>query len=182
MKKDKEWAKEQLEYYIEAVGNPFNDLTHNMINAYKNVEHIINQLDEPTEAEPLVVPRSLGELLVSIPLGEKTMLIPMIEDLRKFWSETFERDRQDLYYFIADNTKQLIEVILGNRGYEVEKEKLYYALNKHGETLLLFYGGKVCVSSGYEIHDDNKGLYQLTEKQIKDYDERYWHFTVGVTE
>ena len=67
-------------------------------------------------------------------------------------------------------------------GYEIEKEKLYYVLNKQGKTLLLLIGGKVCLSSGYVLRDDNKGLYQLTEKQIKDYDERYWAFVVEVAE
>lgn len=65
---------------------------------------------------------------------------------------------------------------------EVEKEQLYYVLNKHGQTLLVFIGGAVCLSSGYVLRDGNKDKYQLTEKQIKDYDERYWEFAVEVAE
>lgn len=78
--------------------------------------------------------------------------------------------------------KQLIEVILGNRPYEVEKEKLYYVLNDHGQTLLVIIGGAVCLSSGYAIRDNNKDKYQLTEKQIKEYDPKYWIFAVEVEE
>lgn len=67
-------------------------------------------------------------------------------------------------------------------GYKVKKEKLYYVLNKHGETLLGFMSGEVKLSGGYKLHDDNKDRYQLTEKQIKDYDERFWSFAVEVGE
>ena len=61
------------------------------------------------------------------------------------------------------------------------EEKLYYVLDKQGKTLLMnFMDVKVCSSGGYEVHDGNKYMYQLTEKQIKDYDERYFAFAVPV--
>ena len=65
-------------------------------------------------------------------------------------------------------------------GYEVEKEQLYYVLNKQGKTLLMLMSGEVCTSGGYALSESTftKDIYQLTEKQIKDYDERYWQFAV----
>ena len=69
-------------------------------------------------------------------------------------------------------------------GYEVEKEKLYYVLDKQGKTLLVLMGGEVRISGGYVLSESTatKDIYQLTEKQIKDYDERFWEFAVEVAE
>ncbi|WP_373742921.1 DUF1642 domain-containing protein [Jeotgalibaca porci] len=140
------------------------------------VYDLIDQLDEPTKVEPLVVPKELGEWLAERHLGCQGSLFSIIGDLEDMWVGSHFED------FITDNKKSLIEVILGAREYEVEKEKLYYVLNKRDETLLVFMRGEVKLSVGYVLRDGNKEIYQLTEKQIKDYDERYWPFAVEVTE
>lgn len=138
------------------------------------LEELRDWIDELNK--PLVVPKGLGEWLAEQNLGNEKNLFGIIGGLEDMWV------RGDFEEFIGNNKKKLIEVILGARPYELEKEKLYYVLNKQGKTLLMFVGEKVCVSSGYEIHDDNKGFYQFTEKQIKDYDKRYWAFAEEVAE
>lgn len=137
---------------------------------------VVDKIDELNK--PLVVPNGLGEWLDNENLGNEGSLFSIIGELEDMWPGcNFEE-------FITDNKKQLIEVILGNRGYEVEKEKLYYVLDKQGKTLLVLMSGEVRISGGYVLSEStaNKEIYQLTEKQIKDYDERFWPFAVGVTE
>lgn len=138
------------------------------------VPDIVDKIDEINR--PLVVPKELGTWLGCQELGNEGSLFSIIGRLEDMWVGGHFVD------FINDNKGQLIEVILGNREYVVEQEKLYYVLNKHGQTLLVFIGGVVCLSSGYPLRDGNKDKYQLTENQIKDYDPRYWSFAVEVAE
>ena len=139
---------------------------------------LIDQLDEPEKIEPLVVPKYLGEWLAKQSLGNEKNLFGIIGGLEDMWV------RGDFEEFIDTNKKELIEVILGTKPYEVEKEKLYYVLDKQGKTLLVLMGGEVRISGGYVLSEStaNKEIFQLTEKQIKDYDERFWQFAVGVVE
>lgn len=137
---------------------------------------VIEKLDEPEKVEPLVVPKELGEWLAKQDIGDEGRFFSIIGRL----DDMLGMDMFD--NFIDDNKKELIEVILGTRPYKVEKEELYYVLDKKGKTMLMSWGGKATSSGGYSIHDVSKGLYQLTERQIKDYDERYWPFAVEVAE
>lgn len=86
----------------------------------------VEKFDEPTKVEPLVVPKGLAMWLSEQYLGEEGSLFTIINRLDDMW---FTGEFLD---FINDNKGQLIEVILGNREYVVEQEKLYYVLNKHG--------------------------------------------------
>ena len=137
---------------------------------------IVDKIDELNR--PLVVPKGLGEWLDNENLGNEGSLFTIIKKLDDMWVKSEFED------FISDNKGQLIEVILGNRGYEAEKERLYYVLDKQSKTLLVLIGGEVRISGGYALSESTatKDIYQLTEKQIKDYDERFWEFAVEVAE
>ncbi|WP_373804796.1 DUF1642 domain-containing protein [Jeotgalibaca porci] len=189
MKQDKKWLLRE-----------FRKLTFELQNGYAKVKAVdilplIDQLDEPEKVEPLVVPKDLVDFLVCRPIGEEAFLITMIQDLREFWSDTIEG--QDLHNFITDNKKEIIEVILGNRSYEVEKEKLYvvelsnsnekfinYQFDNYENVFLNKRDGIVFIDScRLSINDIKKYIqFGLTEKEIKDYDERFWPFAVEVTE
>lgn len=69
-------------------------------------------------------------------------------------------------------------------GYEVEKEKLYYVINDTQQLMLANIGYAKPTLIGFEFVKQVGFLkkYQLTEKEIKEYDERYWTFAVEVTE
>ena len=72
--------------------------------------------------------------------------------------------------------------------YEVEEEQKYYVLDKENATLLKksAVGEEIAKSVGTNIYNakswKNEEEYQLTEQEIKDYDERYWPFAVKVEE
>ena len=182
MKKDKEWAKGQLEYYIKAVGKPFNDCTQGTINAYKNVENIINQLDESKKP---VIPKFVADYI------EKWKY----EGLIMYEWFTFDHDDQDedkvskwLYNndYETNKRRELMLIDAIRYGYEVKKEKLYHVVNKENYFMLRKYDGSVDIlnvspsMSRDEYGKDTR--FMLTEKEIKDYDVRYWVFAEEITQ
>ena len=83
-----------------------------------------------TKLETLVVPTDLGEWLKSRELGESGAYFSTIDALFHYWDYAPDTE---VFNFISQNKKELIEVIIGSREYEVEEEPLYYALIKGHE-------------------------------------------------
>ena len=138
-----------------------------------------------TKLETLVVPVDLGEWLQSRRIGDSGVCFSTIESLFNYWDTAPDIS---VFDFISRNKKELIEVILGTRGYEIEEPPKYYVLDKYGVAILkknaMSAGGGVGKSAGVNIyaavHRQDEEKYQLTEKEIKDYDERYWAFAEPV--
>ena len=70
-----------------------------------------------TKLETLTVPRDLGEWLQSRSIGESLTYFSTIDALYNYWESVISSSTGS---FIADNKKELIEVILGSRGYRIE--------------------------------------------------------------
>ena len=81
--------------------------------------------------ETLVVPRDLGEWLQSREIGDSGAYFSTIDALYNYWEGVISSPTGS---FITDNKKELIEVILGTRGYRVEAP-LYSALIKGHELI-----------------------------------------------
>lgn len=103
-------------------------------------------------------------------------------DFTEGWTD--EKDAA-VYHWVNENPYAFIDAL--RYGYEVEKEKLYYVLDKEDATLLKktaregvakSVGTNMCSVKSWK--DEEK--YQLTEQEIKDYDERYWAFAQEVTQ
>ena len=84
-----------------------------------------------TKLETLIVPEELGKWLRDNELGDSRSHVAMIVALNYYWDTIFV---SPLGEFIAENKKELIEVIIGSREYKVE-EPLYYALIKGHELI-----------------------------------------------
>ena len=90
-----------------------------------------------------------------------------------------ERAPEEVKFWFDNNPDTYARAWLDD--YEVEKEKLYQVRDKDDTILCKVYGkvmivGKAwCIGYGQEV-------YNLTEKEIKDYDKRYWVFAEEVTE
>lgn len=123
----------------------------------------------------------------------------------KFVAEAFEKAREDncfasqlinAMYDSSDEVGYWLEVPSNEKlllrawldGYEIEKEKLYYVIDKSKIPILTIHEGKVVASVSVSKVERAEKLsttdfkYRLTEKQIKDYDGRYWSFAVEVEE
>ena len=84
------------------------------------------------ELETLVVPKELGKWLQSKGIGHSGAYFTMLDAMLHYW-ETVAGSKTGL--FIAQNRKELIEVIIGSRGYRIEKEPKYYAMIKGHELM-----------------------------------------------
>lgn len=68
-------------------------------------------------------------------------------------------------------------------GFELENEKLYYVLDRGNESMLIKVFGDVKKSAGIKLDGTFSTIpYMFTEKEIKNYDPRYWQFAVEVAE
>ena len=83
------------------------------------------------ELETLVVPEELGKWLQSMAIRESGAYFSTIGAMYRYWETVAGSPTGD---FIVQNKKELIEVIIGSRGYRVEKP-LYYALIKGHELM-----------------------------------------------
>ena len=84
-----------------------------------------------TKLETLTVPTDLGEWLQSRGIGESLTYFSTIDALYHHWESIISSPTGS---FIIDNKKELIEVILGTRGYRIEAP-LYCALIKGHELI-----------------------------------------------
>ena len=150
---------------------------------------MIGQLLEPTEAEPLVIPQFVADWWerdgdsVTMYGGESIDKKRKVHLISNFNDRGLCDHLSKVEDWIDENESTFLGLVNGKL-YEIEKEKLYYVLDKQGKTLLVLIGGEVCISGGYVLSEGtaNKDIYQLTERQIKDYDERFWSFAVEVVE
>ena len=85
-----------------------------------------------TKLETLIVPEELGKWLRDNESGCSRTHVAMIVALNYYWDTIFV---SPLGEFIAENKKELIEVIIGSREYKVE-EPLYCALIKGHELMV----------------------------------------------
>ena len=84
-----------------------------------------------TRLETLTVPTDLGEWLQSREMGKPGVYFSTIDALYHYWDTAPDTS---VFDFISRNKKELIEVILGSRGYRIEKP-LYCALIKGHELI-----------------------------------------------
>ena len=98
---------------------------------YASSDGITREYIRTDKLETLTVPTDLGEWLQSRGIGESLTYFSTIDALYHYWESVISSPTGS---FITDNKKELIEVILGSRGYEVE-EPLYYALIKGHELI-----------------------------------------------
>ena len=84
------------------------------------------------ELETLVVPLDLGEWLQSRRIGDSGAYFTTLDALYHYWESIISSPTGS---FISDNKKELIEVIIGSRGYRIEKEPKYYAMIKGHELM-----------------------------------------------
>ena len=130
--------------------------------------------------------------------------LPVIPKFVADWIEEMKQDERPLYSVMSSlmnktnhewavwksANKDFSEIVAQAwlDGYTVEEEQKYYVLDKENATLLKksAVGEGVAKSVGTNIYNakswKNEENYQLTEQEIKDYDERYFAFTVKVEE
>jgi len=122
-----------------------------------------------TKLETLIVPVELGEWLQSREMGKSEVYFSTIDSLFHYWDTS---PYTSVYNFISQNKKELIEVILGSRGYRVD-EPLYQALIKGHEVTNSYY-----IYWNYDKSDDGvfvSILHPLNDNLITEMSKSEWN-------
>ncbi|MFS0927459.1 DUF1642 domain-containing protein [Enterococcus durans] len=148
---------------------------------YAGLEHaleLIQQLDEPHKP---VVPKFVAEWFE----GNKHALdLAIFIAIRRGLDEEEWPHKTDFENWLDVSKNKPIETLIRMKdGYEVEKEPLYSVIIA-GEYLVkeISCSDEVKLVSTAYLPQYLAHHYQLTEKQIKEIDERYWPFAVPVEE
>lgn len=140
------------------------------LNIYSDILGLVQELDEP---EKVVIPQFVADELEN---NRDNVLYSstLIEQL------CLTSDELVCWLEVPSNEKLLLKAWLD--GYEVEKEKLYYVLTSEDKTMLQRNIHRQLVQSRGINLSEAGSYHRLTEREIKDYDERYWPFAVEVAE
>ena len=168
MNKDKNWLLRE-----------FRKLTFELQNGHAKFKavDILPLIDQLDETKKVAIPRFVADAFEEAKVDNwfASSLINVMYDSSDevaFWLE------------VPSNEKLLLRAWLD--GYEIEKEKLYYVVDGKGQ-MLLFKSQDLGVnrSNGADfetvlkVHEHNpSNMYQLTEKEIRDYDARFMLFVI----
>lgn len=139
-----------------------------------------------THTDKVVIPQFVADCIehykqVGDCLGELLAHIEY-EDVLKIKLKMLSKVVEWVYPDDFSNSEDRIDLIARAwlDGYEVEKEQKYEVKDKHGCFILIKnLDGEIINAYGKVVYEKSK---QLTEQEIKDYDERYWAFAEEVTE
>ena len=188
MKKDKEWLKGLINE--EGTVMDMNSLGRHDGQYWKNENikinkgrlfYLIDQLDEPQKP---VIPQFVADWIES----QDDPIYKMCVNYEMWGVNAFDADGATTFTGeIAEWFDDTLNVENYYRacidGYEVEKEKLYHVVNKENYFMLRKYDGLVELHTSPSMSRDKHGKdtrFMLTEKEIKDYDERFWAFAEPV--
>ena len=184
MKNDKKWLKESVnELKTIFNGRKMGEYETGRLDGNSHVSMLIDHLDEP---EKPIIPQFVADWIDEFELYGSNPL-KVYRDLDIDFNEGWANEEDSLvYHWVNENPYVFVDAL--RYGYEVEKEPKYYVLDKEGATLLkkssvsegIAKSVGTNISSAKSWKDEKK--YQLTEQEIKDYDERFWPFAQEVTE
>ena len=176
MKKDKEWLKNEL---LNS-----RSVNRGMILTIGVVMELVYQLDEP---EKIVIPRFVADWWegdsVTMYGGERINKKYKLRLISNFHDRGLGDYLSKVEDWLDENDSTFLDLVNG-KPYEVEEEQKYYVLTSRNKNLLIKDNGEV--RETYQVYNwvkkRDKDRYQLTEQEIKDYDERFWPFAVEVEE
>lgn len=178
MKRDKEWLKNEVSEMSYTVTNIQGDEEYVGVSKIA-VLILIDQLEEP-EQDKVVIPQFVADWMNKRKQNFKTSHDAILYIHSYGWDDEMHIDFQ-LYKWIPDNVATFARAWLD--GYSVEKKRKYVVEDNKVALLCKFDGKVMPVSETIQDGLHHESLdYELTETEIKDYDERYWAFAEEVTE
>ena len=167
----------QLEIKVKQWKAYPSDFHRGMTHAYKGALSSAEQLDEPQKP---VVPQFVAEWFED----NKDDLEFAIWKLTIDSNSDYTKNKNEMRHWIQYAPNKPYKTLIGMlNGYEVEKEPLYSVIIA-GDYLVkeISCSNEVKLISTAYLPQYLAHHYQLTEKQIKSIDERYWPFAVPVEE
>lgn len=178
MNKDKNWLLREVRKLPYETEHGFTKIK--LIDMFP----LIHQLDEP---EKIVIPQFVADWWehsndwVAM-YGRKSINKKLkFRIITEFYDRGLDDHLSKVEDWLNENDSTFLDLVNG-KPYEVEEEKKYYVDLKTAA-----YVAKWNVDNQVGIYTDavfgsDEFEFHLTEKEIKDYDERYWPFAVEVEE
>lgn len=185
MKKDIKWLRDEI-WKQDIVMNKGYIYTDDLMS-------IINEVDEPEvlsqefiDEHEIYIHDSNRSVIKAVPVDRlQNLLVPKQGELETKIHELIEsyKQEEDAY---SNPENGWISGFIEDLKNLVEKEQKYYVMNEENE-LILGWNQSAYITpciEGYEYmkYNGRENLFQLTEQEIKDYDERYWAFAVEAEE
>lgn len=198
--KNIEWLKKEIDKNTKPILGDDNDYLD--MKGVISVE-LLRELIYEAEKIDITKEEALEKIAINYPLtaedipyilekylsGEvKELELPEVPEFIASWIETHRHHYDDFFQVVYDYAEgeldsKVFDWVLKNKnkfaisyslGYNVKEEKKYHVKNNRGSYMLLKSDGDVhetwCVPAlGEET-------YELTEEEIKGFDERYWEF------
>lgn len=191
MKKDIEWLKKEIGElpWVDTVFNSGGSSYIDSAVPVMIVYDLIDQLDEPEVLSQEWIDEhlfSLGDKYPwkkAVPVVDlQNLIVPKQEELETKIQELIEsyKQEEDAY---SNPENGWISGFIEDLKNLVEKEQKYYVLGKYDTPILLRdHGNRITETSNLsDIYPEaNSEDFEFTEKEIKDYDERYWAFAKPV--
>ena len=167
-----------------AVVGQYPDGMGHVVPAYKLQNLLVPKQDVP------VVPTWFDEWWKDVAKGEASLF----HNIERFYDELWISGTGEMYSYIGspDNKKKLLNIIINELNYEVEKEQKYVVelpnpnnqMGRHKNVFLNKEDGKVFIdSASLFVNDITKyGQFALTEEEIKKDFEWAWKFAKPVEE
>ena len=212
MKKDIAWAKKKIKeihtltfdsYEVAVIANNKHFQTKNseQLALINKIMEILNQLDEPEALSQEWIDEhkvsrinNLRKMTMSdvVPVEKlQNLLMPKQGELETKIQELIESYKQEEGAY-SNPENGWISGFIEDLKNLVEEEQKYYVLNASRSAILRRNTDKeydstiAYAESGrlmkHIVAQKEEYLYQFTEQEIKDYDERYWAFAVKVEE
>lgn len=167
-------------FEIDSFGNrkeAFQSNTGDTFGVYLNSEYVKSECATAIpEREKETVPKEVADFIN----GQKNLEHGVLDALE----EAHLLTKLDVINWLkpVENQEKFLKAWI--YGYEIEKEPLYWVRGKEGKSLLVRCLSAIKISSGSGVNyqENHREDYTFTEKEIKDYDERYWAFAVPVDE
>lgn len=187
MKKDIEWLKKEIGElpWVDTVFNSGGSSYIDSAVPVMIVYDLIDQLDEPEvlSQEWIDEHRKSYTMEDSVEISDlQNLLAPKQEELETKIQELIEsyKQEEDAY---SNPENGWISGFIEDLKNLVEKEQKYYVLGKY-DTPILFRDHRNRITETSNLSDiypeANSEDFEFTEKEIKDYDERYWAFAKPV--
>lgn len=175
--KDKKWLQDSITRVMQDLFSTPEPNYFDFEKANKRMRGLIDQLDEP---ELPVIPKFVAEWYESE--GKRSSWWNWFYKWGRDESRT-ELEAKTIRWMQDYNEERFVDMF--RRGYEVEREQKHYVLDTEDIPMLVRTHGVVNRANTHlSIHEKGRNTehYQLTEQEIKDYDERFWPFAVKVEE
>lgn len=175
MRKDKAWLRDEVSELYPSYDEMYVSPDYETVAKTETISKVLELIDKLEEPEKPVIPQFVADWIEEAKDRKLTL-----------YGAIHECPREVDYWLVdGDSSNQETFARAWLDGFTVEEEQKYYVLDSEDIPLLERANNQTYkTTTALSIYEDGRdnSKFELTEKEIKDYDERYWAFAEEVTE